>query len=456
MLKTVGEPHHSTAFSSWCLFVLGLFSATKVYFVGCVAISELIVFFVAPIVYWRVRRQMRYEGFLQFIRMLLAVMAAMFVSSLVNGTAWPFVVKDFANIYSVLAYYVVFYSLLRNDMKRGLGWFFLGAAFSGVITIFALNPQAQVLDTGFAYVGNVDSEDIIKGPLFWIQKIKDFGQLPIFAAYLKTPLAYSLLTPILFSIFALMTTVSGRSATLSILLGGALMCIGRKSRRTMLIAGQHFFLFLFLGCSIIFLYKGIYAYTAKAGILGEDAIRKYEYQTKGKGGMLQLLMSGRKEFFISIPAILEKPLLGHGPHALDSRGYAQRFFQKYADPDEFATYLYYLRKQLSAGFLPEIPSHSHIMGAWLHYGIIGLLFYVWFLYVIFKHIRHYAAAIPQWYGYFSVTIASYAWHIFFSPFGARPLFAMFAVCLFFARAVGMKKITLPYEMEKEACEYDCR
>lgn len=454
MLKTIGEPRHSTAFSSWCLFVLGLLSATKVYFVGCVAISELIVFFTAPIVYCCVRKQMRYEGFLQFICMLLAVMAAMFVSSLVNGTPWSFVVKNFANIYAVLAYYVVFYSLLKDNMKRGLGWFFLGAAFSGVITIFALNPQAQVLDTGFAYVGSVDSEDVVNNPLFWIQKIKDFGQLPIFSAYLKTPLAYSLLTPILFSIFALMTTVSGRSATLSILLGGSLMCIGRKSRRTMLIAGRHFLLFVFLGCTIIFLYKGIYAYTAKAGILRDEAIRKYEHQAKGKAGLLQLLMSGRKEFFISIPAILEKPLLGHGPHALDTMGYAQRFFQKYADPDEFATYLYYLRKQLSFGYLPEIPSHSHIMGAWLHYGIVGLLFYIWFLYVIFKHIKYYAAAIPQWYGYFSVTIASYAWHIFFSPFGGRSLFAMFAVCLFFARAIGNGKMRLPYAMEIEAEKYD--
>ena len=446
---------HSSRLSSTCLFFLGLGSATKVYLFGCIAISELVVFFLAPIVFLCVFREMRRRGFAPFIYMCLATMCAMFLSAKINLTPFPYVFKTFALMYSVMAYYVVFYALVRKALRNGLWLFFLGAALSSIVTIYAFNPTAQVSESGFAYVAQSDMEDIINGPLFWIQKIKDFGQLPIIAVYLPFPIVYSFVAPIAFTVFAMLTSVSGRSASLSILLFAVMVMMGRKSRRSMRMIGRHFFLFVLIGLSVVVVYKSIYQYAARQGFLGNNAQTKYESQTRGgTAGLLRLLMSGRKEFFIAIPAALDKPIFGHGPFAVDRKGYAVQFLSKYGEPEDFNQYNYYQHQNLLYGYLPKIPTHSHILGAWVHYGLMGLVFWIWILYLIFCHLRHYAAAIPQWYGYFALMISGYLWHIFFSPFGSRSQFALFAVCLFFARAIGQGRMQLPYDMEMQARKYE--
>ena len=437
------------------LFLLGLFSETKVFLFGCIAISELVVFFVAPIVFFCLRREMFHRGFGTFLYMACATIAAMLFSSWVNGTAFVFVLKSFASMYSIVAYYIVFYALLRRSLKYGLGWFFVGEALSLMIIIYALNPVAEVSSEGFGYMGTMDTEFIVNSQLFWVQRVKALMQLPIVFVYLKCPLGYSILTPLLFTVFTLFTSVSGRSASLSILLFGAMVVVGRKSRRAMRNMGRHTILFFFGAVAVVYFYKGVYNYLAQHGWLGNDAQSKYEIQTRGgKGGIIQLLMSGRKEFFIGIPAALDKPILGHGPFAEDRDRYTERFMVQYGEPDDIELYYKIAYHNLLSGHISRIPTHSHIIGAWVHYGIVGLIFWLWILYLIFQHIRHYADAIPQWYGYFALYISSYLWHIFFSPLGSRHFMALFIVCLFFARAIGKKKMTLPIDMEFEARKYD--
>jgi hypothetical protein len=79
---------------------------------------------------------------------------------------------------------------------------------------------------------------------------------------------------------------------------------------------------------------------------------------------------------------------------------------------------------------------------------------VWVLYVIFRHVRHYASVVPQWYGYFALTIPSMIWSIFFNPFGARSSLPLLMVLMFFAKSIGDRKMLLPFELEIEARKYD--
>ncbi len=440
------------AWSNLFLFLIGLGSETKTYFYGCLAFSEIVVFLIAPFILFAKYKDLRRGGLLLPIKMIIGLMAALFVSSLVNKTAYPFVLKSFALIYGILSYCVVFSNLLRKNPK-GLGWIFVGMAISSVITIVAFNPQAIVSEEGSGYIGDAETADVIHGPLFWIQRIKAFGQIPIMGWYLQTPLAYSLVTPFVFVVFALLTTASGRSASLSVLIGGALMAIGRKKRKTMRSIGRHIFTIALLGVAIVFSYKVVYKYAASSGFLGIDAQSKYENQTKTGEGILQLLMSGRKEFFVAIPAAFNRPILGYGPHAEDTEGYYARFVAKYGAEEDYLVYQAQAYHAAARGYRVEIPTHSHIMGAWVHYGVFGLIFYVWLLWTIYKQLRYYMDAIPQWFGYFAVVIGSYLWHIFFSPVGNRMMLGLFFATLFIAKAVGTGKIRLPMDVAFEAERY---
>lgn len=443
----------SKGWSSFFLFLLGLGSATKIFFLGTIALSEIVIFFIAPCLFLRYWVRMRREGILSFIYMLTFLIAGLFASALWNHAPFTFTLKQFAVFYGFFAYFVVFYCLLHDNFK-GLGWFFFGAFISGIITVWAFNPTAEVSSTGFAYVANAETEDIIHGPLFWIGKVRGVGQLPIIAAYLKTPIAYSVITPVLFVAFAMLTTVTGRAQSMCVLIGGVMMLIGRKSRRSMSKISRHFWVLMTAGAITLFCYKIVYSYAAGNGYLGDAARDKYEHQTTRGKGAISMLVAGRTEFFIALTAIVDHPLIGFGPRAEDTKGYTEKFLLKYGTDTDIAGYYYYLLRYASQGLRTQMPTHSHIMAAWVWCGLPGLLFWLWVLFAMYKHIRYCSAVIPQWYGYFALTIPSALWSIFFNPVSSRHAIPLLMVCMLFAQAIRQGRMSLPYEMEMEARKHD--
>lgn len=423
----------------FCMFLLGLFSETKVFLLGCVSISELVVFALAPIVFIKTYSQMRRDGVATFVPMIGMVFLGLLLSSWYNNTASVYIVKQFAVIYSVFCYFVIFYYLLR-DKFCGLGWFFAGYAISLIIVIFAFNPQAQVSAAGFEYLGDSEAEAVVSGPIFWTTRVKAFAQIPIIGAYLRMPLAYMVSVPVGFTLMALLTTISGRASSLTFLLACLMMLIGGKTRHGMRRIGRHFIYFVLAGVAAILMYKAVYSYSAREGRLGEAARIKYELQTRGGDSVLRLLIAGRAYFFCALRVVADHPILGLGPHPLDTHGYYEEFLLKYGDERD---YEYYKATHRDWSAMHEVPSHSFILGGWIYYGIFGLIFFLRVLVLMYQHVRHYAAAIPQWYGYFALFISRYLWDIFFSGFSDRGLFALFIVCLLLARSVGQGRMRMP-------------
>lgn len=445
----------SSRWASVALFLLGLGSKTRVFFIGSLSLSEMAVFALAPIVFLRDYGKLKKDGFMPLIWMVTCLMMAMFVSAKWNHTAFPFVFKSFAVFYSVLAHIVVFHNLLRKNFNA-LWIFWLGFFFSSVITIFGLNPTVQVSDSGFAYIGQDSVDDVLNGQMFLMGRLKSLLQLPIFGWYLKIPVFYSVLMSVAYTLVMMLTTISGRSASLVTLLGALIILIGGKRRPTMRGIGKHLIMYAMLGFGVVLCYKGAYSYLARNGVLGEGALAKYEGQTQQGSGLIRMLISGRREFFIGLGAAIDNPFIGFGPHAYDEKGYVEQFFAKYG-LDEGERYYFVVKDMIERqGGKMIIPAHSHIIGAWVHYGLFGLLFYVWVAVIIVQHFRRYAAAIPQWYGYFALTLISFLWDMFFSAFANRDGFAFMMVCLFFARAVGSGRIALPLKIELEACSCDSR
>ena len=166
----------------------------------------------------------------------------------------------------------------------------------------------------------------------------------------------------------------------------------------------------------------LYGVAAASGYLDERSTLTYERQRPGEFG---LLLGGRAEILASGRAVMDSPILGHGSWA--------------RNPD-YAAYLLDARLMgydlhFSARLQDDlIPTHSHLMSAWVDAGILGAVFWAWVALLCLRVLsRAYLVRDPM-----VVLIAFIGfvvlWDIAFSPFGAerRLLTAFYVVLTMFA------------------------
>ena len=444
--------HHRLTPSAFLLFLAGLGSMTEVHVVGSIAITELVMFAAGPILFVVNFHRLRREGFLPFAWLALLTCAGCIVSSKVNGTYWLWGLKALAvpGVYFVAI--VTFHHLLRKDLSA-MKWFIIGGFLSGIICVFVFQPETHTVRNGVQVTGLAAAEAVMGYALFWTSRINALIQLPVRCFYLSTPFLYSCLAPLVASGVAVLgSNASGRSAAAMSVCSLACLLCGGKSRKKIAKLGKNLFL-LFVALMLAALaFKAIYSRLAKSGMLGEAGVRKYERQTATGTGILSMLMAGRMELFCGLQACLDYPIIGLGPRAEDRYGYIENYLQKYASQEDFENYLADARNQRRKyGYFYElIPAHSHIVYFWLWYGIFGLFIWLYVFWMMYKYFRAYAFAIPQWYGYMCLSIPALCWDILFSPPGGRLSMTFFITCLHFCRAVALRKINLPMEMQVEA------
>jgi len=153
----------------------------------------------------------------------------------------------------------------------------------------------------------------------------------------------------------------------------------------------------------------IYQYCAGNGLLGHAAQQKYEMQSSGRYGVL---VGGRGDFLVALEAALDSPIVGHGSWAKDWRYSSQE--------DAIVKGLGYRTVGGANSWL--IPAHSHIIGAWVDAGILGIVFWIWVLSLPLRVLMQlYATAEPL-----APLIAFLAviliWDVLFSPYGAERRF----------------------------------
>ena len=162
----------------------------------------------------------------------------------------------------------------------------------------------------------------------------------------------------------------------------------------------------------------IYSLTAGAGFAGFEAKQKYEEQTSGD---LSLLQSGRSESLVSIQAIADSPILGHGSWAKDVKYVAMLV-------DSLKSHGIVISDNLYLNTL--IPSHSHLAGSWVEAGVLGGVF--WIAVLIIAVIAFYRAfkLAPQFFPIVVFSLVSLLWDVLFSPFGGDLRFTTAAkLCL---------------------------
>lgn len=434
------------------LLFLGVFSLTQVHVVGYLGISELVMFILAPFVLVKDMTILKRDGFVPFLWLVVLAMLGCLIGTFANGADWGAFLRGFASLYACFAVPVVLHRYLRNNFS-GLTWVLTGIAISTFLTIFFFKKEIEV---GLVAEGIDNALELsMSSPLFWTSKLKPWITLPTMAFYYKTPLVYSCLSPLLVAIIALFYSKggTGRSAALTALLAVVFILIGGKTRARMMKLGKHAVMFFSLIVVMIFLFKMSYSHLAASGMLGEAAEAKYKHQTRGGAGIVNLIMGGRAEVCVCMLACRDKPILGHGPWAMDTYGYWGEYLAKYGVEEDYVRYMQTSMLTTGGGI---IPTHSILLGAWVWYGIFGALLWLYVLWLLFLHLRKTLFVIPQWFGYFAVSIPTVVWAIFFSPFGARFDILLLVTCVLLARAVSKGAITLPYEMQYEIAEHDKR
>lgn len=161
-----------------------------------------------------------------------------------------------------------------------------------------------------------------------------------------------------------------------------------------------------MGGISVFAILEVYASAAQTGWLGESAQQKYELQAYGVYG---LLVGGRSEILVSSQAILDSPFIGHGSWAKDCR---------------YTDMLIDLKRRL--GYFPGgekdeclIPSHSHLLGAWVEAGLAGAVFWLWALLLPIRVLagpyrtQEHLMPLVVFFAFFLL------WDILFSPLGAE-------------------------------------
>lgn len=143
------------------------------------------------------------------------------------------------------------------------------------------------------------------------------------------------------------------------------------------------------------------------GYLGEAARVKNQRQAQARGGML---LGGRSEILVSSRAVMDSPVLGHGSWAKDPR-----YVEMYND----LRYEYGVTEDENIGNDEGdlIPTHSHIMSAWVDAGIVGPVFWAYIFFLVLRALIRLAATRTALTPIYAYLLIGFMWGIFFSPPG---------------------------------------
>lgn len=424
-------------YNKWALFLIGCFSMTQFKLIGFIGISEIVLFFLAPVFVifdWRVLRR---HGFHSIVILSLLCLLGAFVSCFYNNIDFNRAIRGIASPYAIFAIIVCLHHFLYPNIYN-IKWLLVGLACSTVISVFIFQPGSGRVASGEILQGEEAVKKVVGYSLFWASQLSIWLTLPLMVAYKRVPFLYILLVGTFLPLYALIQA-GGRSMFAVQLISFAMLVVGGRQRKTMHRIRRSFWLYSLLGIIAIYLGTAAYRFAATQGYMGDSQQQKYEKQSQLGDSPLSLLIGGRGGTFASLQAALDKPILGYGPWAIDTKGHYGAFLEKYGTKEDYDIYQ---RSAIKRGVI-IIPAHSHIIGFWVWYGIFGLVLWLYVLRLYFVVLNRYLAVIPQWYGYLALSIPSAIWNILFSPFGARiSACLIFIVCLFI-RAVAEERICLP-------------
>jgi O-antigen ligase len=396
-------------------FVFGLGATFTVRIIGIFALSDFIAIAFFPLLISK-KDLFIDKNFRKVIVLLLLWMLATPISDIYNQTSWIDSLKGFFSLVPFLACLIFTYWLLNKDFRLinpflwGYSISFVLSAGLGLDTFYQemLSRKELTSVTQLGHYGKI---------LTWI--LSSFITGAFSFTYFKRFPRLVILVIFIFSIFSLIEGT--RSIFLINLIVAVSLLVFFNYSRKFDWDGKmlqdfvkrkivRFSLILFL---MLFTVKFIYEFSAQKGYLGEAELHKMEIQKSSKIGVL----SGRGEFIAAAMAIKDEPLLGHGSFAKDKVGYGYKAALLASFSEEVVVDIE--RK----GETNYIPAHSHLLQAWVYNGILGGIFWIFILYLLFKFLINNAFLFPFYMAYILASLFSIIWSIIFSPFSNKPFLA---------------------------------
>ena len=426
------KQYSSTA--SWVLFLMGLFSQTQIRLIGFMDISEAFAYVAGPIFFILDLQRLRRDGFGSFLLVWFLCIVGAFVSSWVNHTPFQLMARGVATPISVFCLACVFYHFLSMDLKA-VKWFFLGFALSMILCVFVFQRGADIGRGGGLESGEVSAEAVASYALFWLALWGTWITMPVYSFYLKLPRWYPLACALWFMIYGFFSAGS-RSSLAVMLITVLLLIIGDKKRKSMANVKKHIVAIVIVIAIGAPLVGQFYKYCAINNYLGDAAYEKYMGQTKRGDSIWVLLMSGRPGFFAGLRAAVDEPILGHGPWAIDEKGYWREYVYKYGDSNDLKE----LDSAEAKGRRARIPGHSWVVTFWNAYGILGLVCMLYVGWLMLLTLKNRMAVIPELFGYFAFTLPSTIWAWFFSGFSSRTSTTLLFVLCVFAKSIEKGRV----------------
>lgn len=202
--------------------------------------------------------------------------------------------------------------------------------------------------------------------------------------------------------------VEGYRSLALVCVAAAAIILGRQLRHAAPQLGTVIPLVLLLAVSLGLAH--VYDYLAGSGTFGLKAQQKFERESPGEFG---IILGGRPDLMSALLAIRDSPLIGHGSWARDPN------YQYTMSADAILLSLGYSIYPPIPENNPVLPSHSHILGAWVDAGILGALFWAWIASLAGRAILATYRSNEACAALFAFLVCSLLWDLCFSPYGAE-------------------------------------
>jgi hypothetical protein len=387
----------SSVIGDFLVIAMGLTSSFVIHLVGDLPISEVILLAVLPLLFIARGNRVLRRDFLPTFLLIGLWLMGQILTDVYRQTATSDWMRGDANILFLSIDLAGFIILLGGNDRRKVLYLAAAPMSSLLMTTFHPNAYAAGAPWKFGYASATITLVVLVSCVFY-QKRKFGLVILLIAAIAAVNLLLNFRSPVL----ELLVTVALVVPVIPERLGSLRLLPRRGSgMRLAVLAGMA------LAASLAAV--GLVDIVTESGLLGQEAQQKNQEQSRASGG---LLFGGRPEVIIGARAVLDSPIIGHGSWATDDR-----YVEMYEDLEAqngVAQSLEYLEE--TAGGL--IPSHSHLMGAWVWAGILGAPIWVYILWMIILSIirlSNQEIALAPIYAY---TLIGFLWSILFSPLGS--------------------------------------
>lgn len=398
--------------SSLVAFLLGLGTRLQVQLIGYLPLSEIFVLIATPVLLRRLTARATLAPTRWLIPLAFLWLFGTVISDIYNQTDWSLAARGIARAI-VLICCIPFCSwYIATDTWRKLLWFSIGVIPSIILSAYVLkggvHEYRQFARGGLAEITWETHWCAVPYVISLVLMLWYFRSKPI--------IGYS--SGVIAGVLNI--AMGSRSIGAVTILGSAITAArnfvahrmrqsgGLVRRMTIGRAIPAVILTLSVGIAVL----SAYGWAASNDLLGTRARLKYEAQSKSRFG---LIIGGRADILAGMLAIKENPVFGYGSWPLDKQEFYVRMCELMGEKADKGYY--------KSGY-PGIPTHSHIVQAWVQSGLLGGIFWIYALYILllsfYKPMLH-ESQLRLW----ATTIAmNTIWCVLFSPISDRFVTAM--------------------------------